>query len=295
MRLGGPTSGRRFSSAATSVATIGPCCPIRGRSSDADVLLLESTYGNRVHPADDDGEALAEVIRATACRARRKLIIPSFAIGRVEEVLYWIKRLEAASRIPVTPVFVDSPMAQEALHLLRSAPRRARCRAPGRGAIVATCVFATRRFTVTQSGTESKQLTASNLPSIVISSSGMATGGRVLHHLARALPDPRNTVLFVGFQAEGTRGRAARGRRADGEDSRPRRSRGGDHRAARRMSAHADQSEILRWLGDFKRPPAHDLSGARRAGGDDDAEAGDRAEAGWRVDMPAMDETVTID
>ena len=245
---------------------------------EADYLLVESTYGNRVHEKDDDGNRLAQVITATAERGG-KVIIPAFAIGRVEELLYWIKRLEDARRIPSLPVFVDSPMATEALARYteriqeldpdmrpeeedqkaphgradRNEPREERREHARRERQLA--VFCTERFRTIASGEESKQLTQSKMPAIVISSSGMATGGRVLHHLKAALPDPRNTVLFVGFQAEGTRGRlmvdGAHEVKIHGQiipvqahvekiDS---------------MSAHADSQEVLRWLGGFNRPP----------------------------------------
>ena len=261
----------------------------------ADVLLIESTYGNRVHPADDDGEALAEVIRATVER-KGKVIIPSFAIGRVEEVLYWIKRLEAAGRIPVTPVFVDSPMAQEALIYYGQRPDELDAELGQVGAHRRDVrMFATGRFTVTRSSTESKQLTASNLPSIVISSSGMATGGRVLHHLARALPNPRNSVLFVGFQSEGTRGR----RLVDGAQTVKIHGREVPVAAtiARLdgMSAHADQSEMLRWLGGFTSPPAMTYLVHGELAAMTTLKQAIEQKPGWRAHMPAMNETVTIE
>lgn len=257
----------------------------------ADVLLLESTYGDRLHPADDDGERLAEVIRTTIDR-RGKVIVPSFAIGRVEEVLYWIKRLEEEGRIPVVPVYVDSPMAQEALDYYARRTDELDEEMAHTGKAVRT--FATKRFTVTRSAQESKQVTASKLPSIVISASGMATGGRVLHHLEEGLPSTRNTVLFVGFQSEGTRGRQLvdgakevkiHGRlipvnatvvRLDG------------------MSAHADQGEILRWLKGFKSAPAvtylvHGELPAMEA-----LKAHVASTLGWRVEVPQMNETVQV-
>jgi metallo-beta-lactamase family protein len=245
---------------------------------EADYLLLESTYGNRVHEQDDDGDALAGLIKSTAERGG-KVIIPAFAIGRVEELLYWIKRLEDDRRIPSLPVFVDSPMATEALaryteriHELdpemqpeeedqkaphgradRNEPRNERREHARRERQLS--MFCTERFRTIGAAEESKQLTQSKMPAIVISSSGMATGGRVLHHLKAALPDPRNTALFVGFQAEGTRGRllvdGAAAVKIHGQmvpvharvekiDS---------------MSAHADSQEILKWLQGFTRAP----------------------------------------
>jgi metallo-beta-lactamase family protein len=211
----------------------------------ADVMLVESTYGDRDHVADDDGEQLAGIIRDTALR-NGKLIIPAFAIGRVEELLYWIRRLEREHRIPVLPVYVDSPMATEALkfYTARVSELDEEMRPPQKQ----VSMFATARFQTIASPQQSKELTASRRSAIVISSSGMATGGRVLHHMAAALPERRNTVLFVGFQAAGTRGRqlvdGAELVRIHGRDV-PVRS------AIARidsMSAHADRGEILRWL-----------------------------------------------
>ena len=219
----------------------------------ADVLLVESTYGDRLHPADDDGARLAAIINDTAARGG-KLIIPSFAIGRVEEVLYWLKHIEDAKRIPVLPVFVDSPMASRALQFYagRADELDPDVRPPARG----VSAFATRRLTVIASPQQSKELVASRQPSIVIASSGMATGGRVIHHLEVALPSAKNTVLFVGFQAEGTRGRTL----VDG--IKQVRMKGHDIPVAARieridsMSAHADANEIMRWLSLFSRPPS---------------------------------------
>ena len=229
-----------------------PVLPDPTTVETADVLLLESTYGDRTHEADDDGERLAGIIKTTV-EGGGKVIIPAFAIGRVEEVIYWLKRLEDARRIPIVPVYVDSPMAVDAL---RHYANHSRDLDPDmqthRGQVSA---FTTRRFTAIASPQQSKEVQASPAPCIVVSASGMATGGRVLHHLKAALPKARNTVLFVGYQAAGTRGRqliegaetvkihgqfvnvAARIERIDS------------------MSAHADADEIMRWLRGFTRPP----------------------------------------
>jgi metallo-beta-lactamase family protein len=240
-----------------------PVLPDPVSVAEADVLLMESTYGDRLHEPDDDGVKLAEIITSTHARGG-KLIIPSFAIGRVEEVLYWLKRLEEQRRIPILPVYVDSPMAIAALQFYSArlteldalsdsgvgpgsdtVPNRARLSA-----------FATSRLVTVASPQQSADLVASRKPAIVISASGMATGGRVLRHLAATLPDPRHTVLFVGFQAPGTRGRAL----VDGASTV--RILGRDVPVAARvakidsMSAHADYGEMLRWLSGFSRAPA---------------------------------------
>jgi metallo-beta-lactamase family protein len=269
-----------------------PVLPDPSPVAHADVLLLESTYGDRVHPADDGGEALAQLIRSTLER-KGKLIVPSFAIGRVEEVLYWIKRLEDERRIPVAPVFVDSPMAKEALRYYSQRLNELDPEMGEHGREVK--VFATARFKVLQSAAESKQLTASNIPAIVISSSGMATGGRVLHHLARALPDPKNTVMFVGFQAEGTRGRQL----VDGAPEVKIHGRlipvGATIARLDAMSAHADQQEILRWLGGFEQPPKHTFLVHGEPGAQETLKRAVEEQPGWNVHIPTRGETVAIE
>ena len=169
-----------------------------------DVLLVESTYGDRQHEADDDGARLAAIIAETAAKKGR-VIIPAFAVGRVEEVLYWIRKLEAERRIPVLPVYLDSPMATEALNFYGNRVHELDPEFAENGGRLTG--FLTRRFTCVTSTQQSKDLVRSDKPAIVISSSGMATGGRVLHYLRATLPDARNTILFVGYQAGGTRGR----------------------------------------------------------------------------------------
>jgi metallo-beta-lactamase family protein len=230
-----------------------PVLPDPTPVEEADVLLLESTYGNRLHEPDDDGRRLAEIVNDTAARAG-KLIVPAFAIGRVEEVIYALKRLEDAGRVPVLPVYVDSPMAARALQFY--ANRTDELDAEMTPAAPRVKTFATTRMTTVSSTQQSIELVASNKPSIVIASSGMATGGRVLHHLAATLPSAKHTVLFVGYQAAGTRGRLL----VDGATAV--RIKGRDVPVAARierldsMSAHADAGEIMRWLSGFRKPPA---------------------------------------
>ena len=229
-----------------------PVLPDPADAVGADVVLVESTYGNQQHPPDDNGEALATVIRETVSGGGR-LIIPSFAVGRVEELLYWVRRLEQERRIPVLPVFVDSPMATDALRFYTA--RVSELDPDMRPAEQGKSIFGPTRFQTVGSPQQSKELTASRRSAIVISSSGMATGGRVLHHMAAALPDPKNTILFVGYQATGTRGRllvnGAREIKIHGHLIAV---------AARivtngSMSAHADSEEILRWLGTLPTRP----------------------------------------
>jgi metallo-beta-lactamase family protein len=230
-----------------------PVLPDPSTVHSASVLLLEATYGNRLHEPDDDGRRLAGIVSDTAARGG-KLIIPAFAIGRVEEVIYALKKLEDARRIPVLPVYVDSPMAARALQFY--AGRSDELDDDMTPATPGVKTFATTRMTTVTSAQQSIELVASARPAIVIASSGMATGGRVLHHLAATLPNPKHTVLFVGYQAAGTRGRLL----VDG--AKLVRIKGRDIPVAARielidsMSAHADAGEIMRWLDGFERPPA---------------------------------------
>jgi metallo-beta-lactamase family protein len=294
-----------------------PVLPDPTMVSEADYLLVESTYGNRLHEKDDNGSKLAEVISATVARGGR-VIVPAFAIGRVEELIYWLKRLEEEGRIPVLPVFVDSPMAVEALarytERLRELdpdmqPELRDQKAPHGAADHADppearkrhaqherqlCAFCTERFQTISTAAESKQLTQSKMPAVVISASGMATGGRVLHHLKAALPDARNTVLFVGYQAIGTRGRqlvdGAATTKIHGEIVPVH----AQIALVESMSAHADRDEILRWLGGFANPPrstfiVHGEPVAMEALSQSIA-----AKAGWTTKMPEHRETVDL-
>ena len=291
-----------------------PVLPDPTMVSETDYLLVESTYGDRVHEQDDNGDRLAGIVSSTAERGG-KLIIPAFAIGRVEELIYWLKRLEDERRIPALPVYLDSPMAAAALarytervreldpemdpanHDAKAPhdehahqPRWARARhVPEERAMA---VFATTRFTVVQSPEQSKQVTASRQPAIVLSSSGMAEGGRVLHHLKAALPNERNTVLFAGYQGVGTRGR----RLVDGEKSIkihgewvPVSARI-EHLDS--MSAHADSNEIMRWLGGFTRPPERTFIVHGEPAAIDALGARIGRELGWTCTMPEHRQTV---
>jgi metallo-beta-lactamase family protein len=269
--------------------------------SEADYLLVESTYGDRVHPPDDDGERVARIVGETAARGG-KVIIPSFAIGRVGEVLYWLKRLEDEKRIPILPVYVDSPMAISALRFyaarlgeldpdLRDTTDKRRAPAGARD----VAAFASTRLVMVSSARQSADLVASRQPSIVISASGMATGGRVLHHLAATLSNPKNTVLFVGYQAAGTRGRALV------EGATEVKLLGRHVPVAARiekidsMSAHADAGEILRWLSGFSRAPRMTFLVHGEPAALDALHARITAERQWPVHIPAYRESVPLD
>lgn len=267
-----------------------PVLPDPSPPPQADVVLVESTYGDRVHEADDRGARLAAIIKDTVARGG-KLIIPAFAIGRVEEVLYWIKILEDRGAIPRIPVFLDSPMALEALRYYAS---RASELDPDIQEAAQIRRFFTARFQPVSSAQQSAELVRSKIPSIVVSSSGMATGGRVLYHLEAALPDKRSTVLFVGYQAAGTRGRTLV------EGAREVKMRGRlvpvNARIERldSMSAHADSEEILRWLGGFQRPPRMTYLVHGEPGPMDALKARIESRLQWNVHTPALLEQVEL-
>jgi metallo-beta-lactamase family protein len=293
-----------------------PVLPDPTLVGEADYLLVESTYGNRQHDTDDEGEQLARVISETVQRGGR-VVIPAFAVGRVEELLYWLRKLEEEKRIPVLPVFLDSPMASAALASYASRvgeldaemrpeqhdekaphdeyahePRHSR-RSHARQEREIS-MFCTARFRSIASAAESKELSRSSGPAIIISSSGMATGGRVLHHLRAALPDSRNTVLLVGYQAAGTRGRQL----ADGHKTVK------IHGAmvpvnahvalVESMSAHADSSEIMRWLRGFTRSPRTTFLVHGEPAAMDALAAQIRAELEWELRTPNHRERVEL-
>jgi metallo-beta-lactamase family protein len=165
----------------------------------ADVLLVESTYGNRSHSPGDTGERLGEIIRATVGRGGT-VLLPSFAVGRAQALLHTLQQLRAAGRVPADmPVFLDSPMAIEATALYQRHRRLLRLSSREAGAL-------TDGVTLVSKPAQSQRLTRSRYPCVIIAASGMATGGRVLHHLKSLAPDPRNHIAFAGFQVAGTRG-----------------------------------------------------------------------------------------
>lgn len=268
-----------------------PILPDPSDGVKADVLLVESTYGDRLHPEEDEAARLAGFINETA-EKRSKLIIPSFAIGRVEEVLYAIKRLEDARKVPALPVYVDSPMALQALKFYeRHAHELDGDIGRRRGEVSAFC---TARFTPVATPQESREVVESHGPAIVISASGMATGGRVLHHLAKALPDPKNTILFVGFQAAGTRGRqlieGTQEVKIHGQfipvHARIEKLNG--------MSAHADASEIVRWLKTFPTPPGTTYLVHGEPSAQDTLKTRIERELAWNVQVPRHGDRVPV-
>src|SRR5436309_3294242 len=175
--------------------------------SKADALICESTYGDREHPDGNPAELLAQIVNRVVKRGG-SIVIPSFAIGRTQTFMYYLRQLEDQQRIPRVPVFVDSPMALSATDLYlkhREDHDLEFTREEGDGQGEPLCVH---QFHLTRTAEESKQINNVKMPCIIVSASGMVTGGRVMHHLAQRLPDSRNAVILAGFQAQGTRGRA---------------------------------------------------------------------------------------
>ena len=214
----------------------------------ADVLLVESTYGDRNVRVDDPEAEVARVVNEALDRGG-VLLIAAFAVGRTQTLLYYLKKLIAEGRVPQVPVYVDSPMGIRVSDLY---PRHPTAHRLGHGNVFD---FPGVRF-VTEAQ-ESKGLNAKTGPAIIISSSGMCTGGRIVHHLFNRLPRVQDTLLLVGYQAEGTRGR----RLQNGEteikmfgEMVPVRC---QVKHLDGFSAHADRSELLRWLGQFQTPPKH--------------------------------------
>jgi metallo-beta-lactamase family protein len=244
----------------------------------ADYLVVESTYGNRRHDARDPDEAIAEAVERTVARGGT-VVIPAFAVGRTQSLLFHLERIKAKGRLPNIPVFLDSPMATDASgifckHLDGHRLSDAECR---RICGVAHYV---------RSVDESKALTANPTPKVIISASGMATGGRVLHHLKQYAPDPRNMILFAGFQAGGTRGAAM----VEGAESIkihgayvPVRA---EVASLAMLSAHADADEILRWLQGFERPPRITFITHGESSAADVLRHRIEAERGWRCIVP---------
>jgi metallo-beta-lactamase family protein len=223
-------------------------------NEDPELLVMESTYGNRVHPHEDVRPELAKLIRDTVERGG-SIVVPAFAVERTQKFLFLLKELMETGLIPRIPVFVDSPMGIKAVEIC----------------LKYICDFNDEacqlihkhgsplnwpEFHFAAKQEESKAINEVRYPCVIVSSSGMVTGGRILHHLLLRLPDPRNQVIFIGFQAPGTRGAiiksGAKSVRIFSEEV-PIRARVA---GLEQFSDHADTEELLRWLGTFPKAPA---------------------------------------
>jgi len=259
----------------------------------ADLVVMESTYGNRMHPKEDPLPELASLITATANRGG-SVVVPAFAIERTQKFIFILKHLIESGQIPRMPVFCDSPMAIKAVEIFLkhdeeySDETRDMIRRYGSPLTWPGFVFAL-------TPEESKKINAAMMPSVILSSSGMVTGGRILHHLAQRLPDPRNLVLFIGFQAPGTRGFTIKSKAEEVKifgDYVPIRA---QVAALEQFSDHADPPELMQWLRTFHNQPAttYLVHGEPQASGKLRDLMG--KELGWNVQVAAYLEKVAVD
>lgn len=214
---------------------------------EADYIVCESTYGDRVHKSIDPKAELEEIINKTVKRGG-SIIIPAFAVGRCQTILYYVHQLKKEKKIPAIPVFVDSPMSIKVTHLLDDFIKEHKLSEQ-------ECldIYDDTRFTTTVE--QSKRIFDYNFPSIIISASGMATGGRILHHLAHYAPNANNSIVITGFQAAGTRGRylveGKKELKIHGDVVKVK----AEIFTLNNMSAHADKNELLSWLNSFQKAP----------------------------------------
>jgi metallo-beta-lactamase family protein len=261
---------------------------------DADAVIMESTYGDRDHQSVAEmPDRLADIVRSTAARGGR-VVIPSFAVGRTQELVYDLHRLARAGKIPAIPVYIDSPLAIDATTVFNAHPEVfdqtedfvARTRE----------LFQFDLVHYTRDVNESKALNQQRGPMIIIAASGMAESGRILHHLAHSAPDPRSTVLIVGFQAEHTLGRRIVERRPTLKilgDEIPLRA---GVEILNGYSAHADRGELRRWIdavtaGRHTKPPVWLVHGELAAR---DALGAQLRGDGFRVELPLPGDTFAL-
>lgn len=260
---------------------------------DVEYLVLESTYGDRLHEDNNSYESFIRVYNESIERGG-VLVIPSFAVGRTQTLLYIIRELEEKKLIPSIPVYIDSPMALDATHVyerhIKSQDLSVRVMA-----INGKNVFKTGQLYLCDSRKKSKALNEIENRAVIISASGMVTGGRILHHLAQRLPNPKNTVLFVGYQAEGTRGRTI----VEGHDEV---KIYGDMVPIRAhvenisgFSCHADYNETLAWLLGFNRPPKKTFIVHGEKAASESLADKIRDRFGWHCEIPKLEESFLLD
>jgi metallo-beta-lactamase family protein len=255
--------------------------------SQADYVVVESTYGDKRHDAGDPAELLAEIFTRTFARGGA-VIIPAFAVGRAQLLLYYVHLLKASGKLPNVPVYLNSPMAVNVTKIFHRYRGEHRLTAEQCDAMCATAEYV-------NSAEESKALNARlGRPMIIISASGMATGGRVIHHLKAFAPDWRNTILFTGFQAGGTRGAAlldgAREIKIHGEYIPVR----AEVANISNISAHADYMETLDWLGHLQAPPRRVFITHGEPTSADALRQRIEEQFGWNVHVPENGEQVEL-
>jgi metallo-beta-lactamase family protein len=225
--------------------------PTEGES--AEVLVMESTYGNRVHPKEDPRPQMAQLIRDTVKRGG-SVVVPAFAVERTQKFLFMLKQLMDSGQVPKLPVFADSPMAIEAVKIFLKHSEEFSDETKQLVAKFGS-PLQWEGFTFAKTPEESKRINDIKYPCVIVSSSGMVSGGRILHHLLLRLPDPRNLVLFIGFQSPGTRGATIKSGAKEVKifgQFVPIRA---QIAALEQFSDHADTPELLEWLHTFKGQP----------------------------------------
>ncbi|WP_330115441.1 MBL fold metallo-hydrolase [Pseudomonas sp. JS3066] len=263
-----------------------PLMPAPETIDQTDYLLVESTYGDRKHPPESVETRLADVINRTAMRQGITLV-PSFAVGRAQLLMYHLYRLKEQKLIPDLPIYLNSPMATDATtlyHRFRSEHRLT----------ARECEETCKVAQTVRSVEDSKALDELRKPAVIIAASGMATGGRVLYHLKSLAPNPRNTLLFSGFQAGGTRGSliisGAETVRIHGQEV-PIRA---EVVQMENLSAHADADEIMQWLRGFKVPPKHTYVVHGEPMAADVLRRRISVELGWSVSVPEHRDQVVL-
>jgi metallo-beta-lactamase family protein len=255
-----------------------------------DYLICESTYGDREHPSGNVMDQLEATINA-AVRRGGVILVPAFAVGRSQQLIYLLQLLAHHRRIPELPIYLDSPMAVDATAIYCSY-RPDHDLSEGQLA-ENNSVFNGRNVHFVRTVQESKQLNGFDGPGVIIASSGMMTGGRILHHLEHRLDDPRNTILLGGFMAAGTRGRAledgAERIRMHGRDVRVRAA----VAKIAGLSCHADRSELMRWLRPLPAPRRAFITHGEPASAASFADLL-RTERGWDVHVPRLGESIAL-
>jgi metallo-beta-lactamase family protein len=254
--------------------------------ADSDWVVVESTYGDRVHPAETLERELLEVLQRVVAR-NGVVVIPAFAVGRAQMLLHVIAQLQSSGRLPEVPVYLNSPMAASVTGLYRQYPQLHR--------LDAAALDAMQRTTrIVDSVEASKALNRRKGPMVIVSASGMATGGRVLHHLVAFAPDPRNAIVLCGYQAGGTRGAALaagnRQLRIFGQDIHV----GAEVAQLAAGSAHADAEEILAWLRTAPQPPRKVFVTHGEPDAADALRARIEHELGWPAHFPEYLERVEL-
>jgi metallo-beta-lactamase family protein len=262
-----------------------------GHVKSVTYLVLESTYGDRLHEEEDLLDRFEGIINKTIARGG-KVVIPAFAVGRTQEVLYILKQLEMQGRLPNIPIYLNSPLAIDATDIYIKYSHEHDFF--NENVKDAKNAFEPSRLVYVHDPEESKSLNKLENPAIIISSSGMMTGGRILHHLKAYLPDPKSTLVITGFQAAGTRGRSI----LDG--SKTIKIHGmpvainTEIEFVESLSAHADYEDIMRWLGGFEKPPKTTFL----VHGEPDAAAALQKrivdDLGWHVEVPKYLDTVKL-